>query len=74
MEQFKRALTIKPFSLDHQSGLLEALRVTDARGQNREADRLAQLGQTDETLETGGVFGARTSVVGNRNHVALSIT
>ncbi len=51
LEQFKRALTIEPSSLDHQSGLLEALRLTDARGQNREADRLAQLGRADEALE-----------------------
>ena len=47
-EQFKRALTIEPSSPDHQSGLLEALRLTDARGHNREADRLAQLGRIDE--------------------------
>ncbi len=50
-EQFKRALTIEPSSLEHQSGLLEALRLKDARGQNREADRLAQLGRTDEAME-----------------------
>jgi len=50
-EQFKRALTIEPSSLDHQSGLLEALRLNDARSQNREADRLVQLGRTDEALE-----------------------
>jgi general secretion pathway protein D len=50
-EQFKRALSIEPSSPDHQSGLLEALRLTDARGQNREADRLAQLGRTDEAME-----------------------
>jgi general secretion pathway protein D len=50
-EQFKRALTIEPSNPDHQSGLLEALRLTDARGQNREADRLAQLGRTDEAME-----------------------
>jgi general secretion pathway protein D len=50
-EQFKRALTIEPSSLDHQSGLLEALRLKDARDQNREADRLAQLGRTDEAME-----------------------
>jgi general secretion pathway protein D len=31
--------------------LLEALRLNDARGQNREADRLAQLGRTDEAME-----------------------
>ena len=49
-EQFKRALTIEPSGLDHQSGLLEALRVKDARGQNREADRLAQLGRSDEAM------------------------
>jgi general secretion pathway protein D len=51
MEQFKRALTMEPSSLEHQSGLLEALRLKDARGQNREADRLAQLGRTDEAIE-----------------------
>jgi general secretion pathway protein D len=50
-EQFKRALTIEPTSQEHQSGLLEALRLNDARGQNREADRLAQLGRTDEAME-----------------------
>ncbi len=50
-EQFKRALTIEPTSLEHQSGLLEALRLKDARGQNREADRLAQLGRIDEAME-----------------------
>jgi len=50
-EQFKRALTIEPSSPDHQSGLLEALRLTDARGHNREADRLAQLGRADEAME-----------------------
>ena len=50
-EQFKRALTIEPSSEEHQSGLLEALRLNDARGQNREADRLAQLGRTDEAME-----------------------
>ena len=51
IEQFKRALTIEPSNLDHQSGLLEALRLKDARSQNREADRLAQLGRTDEAME-----------------------
>ncbi len=51
MEQFKRALTMEPSSAEHQSGLLEALRLKDARGQNREADRLAQLGRTDEAME-----------------------
>jgi general secretion pathway protein D len=51
MEQFKRALTIEPSNLDHQSGLLEALRLKDARGQHREADRLAQLGRTEEAME-----------------------
>lgn len=50
-EQFKRALTIEPSSQEHQSGLLEALRLKDARGQNREADRLVQLGRTDEAME-----------------------
>src|SRR5262245_22535476 len=51
IEQFKRALTIEPSSAEHQAGLLEAIRLKDARGQNREADRLAQLGRTDEAME-----------------------
>jgi len=51
IEQFKRALTIEPSSAEHQAGLLEALRLKDARGQNREADRLAQLGRPDEAME-----------------------
>jgi general secretion pathway protein D len=51
MEQFQRALTIEPSSLEHQSGLHEVLRLKEARGQNREADRLAQLGRTDEAME-----------------------
>ena len=51
LEQFKRALTIEPSSSEHQSGLLEALRLKDARTQNREADRLAQLGRADEAME-----------------------
>jgi len=51
LEQFKRALTIEPSSSEHQSGLLEALRLKDARAQNREADRLAQLGRADEAME-----------------------
>jgi general secretion pathway protein D len=51
IEQFKRALTIEPSSSEHQAGLLEALRLKDARGQNREADRLAQLGRADEAME-----------------------
>lgn len=51
LEQFKRALTMEPSSAEHQSGLLEALRLKDARAQNREADRLAQLGRTDEAME-----------------------
>ena len=50
-EQFKRALTIEPSNQEHQSGLLEALRLNDARGQNREAGRLAQLGRNDEAME-----------------------
>ena len=50
-DQFKHALTIEPSNPEHQSGLAEALRLKEARDQNREAGRLAQLGRVDEALE-----------------------
>jgi len=51
VEQFKRALTIDPTNPEHQAGLAEAMRLKEAREQYREADRLAQLGRTDEAME-----------------------
>ena len=50
IEQFKRALTIEPASTEHQSSLSEAIRLKEARSQYREAERLAQLGRTDEAM------------------------
>jgi len=50
-EQFRRALTIEPANPSHQAGLAEALRLKEAREHYREADRLAQLGRTDEAME-----------------------
>lgn len=51
IEQFKRALTIEPTSQVHQASLAEATRFKDARVQFREAERLAQLGRTEEAME-----------------------
>jgi len=51
LEQFKRALAIEPSNPEHQAGLAEAMRLKEAREQYREADRLAQLGRTDEAME-----------------------
>lgn len=50
IEQFKRALTIEPASTEHQSSLSEAIRLKESRSQFREAERLAQLGRTDEAM------------------------
>lgn len=50
IEQFKRALTLEPSSSEHQASLSEAVRVKEARVQHREAERLAQLGRTDEAM------------------------
>ena len=50
IEQFKRALTIEPSSAEHQASLSEAIRLKEARSQHREAERLAQLGRTDEAM------------------------
>ena len=49
-EEFKRALTIEPSSAEHQASLMEATRMQEARSQYREAERLAQLGRTDEAM------------------------
>ncbi|MGH9427632.1 MAG: tetratricopeptide repeat protein, partial [Terriglobia bacterium] len=51
-DQFKRALTMEPSNSEHQTGLAEALRHKEARGQHREADRLVQLGRVDEAMES----------------------
>jgi general secretion pathway protein D len=51
LEQFKRALAIEPSNPEHQAGLAEAMRLKEAREHYREADRLAQLGRTDEAME-----------------------
>ena len=50
IEQFKRALTIEPSSAEHQASLSEAVRLKESRSQYREAERLAQLGRTDEAM------------------------
>lgn len=50
IEQFKRALTIEPSSAEHQASLSEAIRLKESRSQYREAERLAQLGRTDEAM------------------------
>lgn len=51
IEEFKRALALEPSNGEYQSGLSEAVRIKDARDQHREAERLAQLGRTDEAME-----------------------
>ncbi len=51
IDEFKRALAIDPTNPQHQSGMAEALRLKEARGQFREAERLAQLGRADEAME-----------------------
>jgi len=51
LEQFKRALAIEPSNPEHQAGLAEAMRLKEAREHYREADRLAQLGRSDEAME-----------------------
>jgi general secretion pathway protein D len=50
IDQFKRALTIEPTNPRHQASLAEALRLQEARSQYREAERLAQLGRTEEAM------------------------
>ena len=50
IEEFKRALTIEPSGAEHQASLLEATRMKESRSQYREAERLAQLGRTDEAM------------------------
>jgi general secretion pathway protein D len=50
LEEFKRALTIEPSSVEYQSGFQEATRLKESRSHFREAERLAQLGRTEEAL------------------------
>lgn len=51
LEQFRRALTIDPASSAYQSDVAQANRLKESRQQLREAERMAQLGRTDEALE-----------------------
>jgi general secretion pathway protein D len=51
VDEFKRALAIEPANTEYQTGMAEALRLKEARGQYREAERLAQMGRTDEAME-----------------------
>lgn len=51
IEQFKQALTIEPSGAEHQASLAEAIRLKESRSQYREAERLVQLGRTDEAID-----------------------
>jgi general secretion pathway protein D len=51
VEQFKQALAMDPARVEYQASLAEAVRLKESRTQYREADRLAQLGRTDEAIE-----------------------
>jgi general secretion pathway protein D len=50
LEEFKRALAIEPSNAEYQAGFQDATRVNESRSQYREAERLAQLGRTEEAL------------------------
>jgi len=50
LEEFERALAIEPSNADYQAGFQDAIRVKESRSQFREAERLAQLGRTEEAL------------------------
>ena len=50
LEEFKRALAIEPSKAEYQAGFQDATRVKESRSQYREAERLAQLGRTEEAL------------------------
>lgn len=52
VEEFKRAISIEPSNPDYQAGLTETLRLKDAREQAKEADKLAQLGRSEDALHT----------------------
>jgi general secretion pathway protein D len=51
IEQFKQALAIEPSKAEHQASLAEAIRLKESRSQYREAERLVQLGRTDEAID-----------------------
>ena len=51
IDEFKRALAIEPTNPEHHEGLAESLRLKEARDHYREAERLAQLGRTEEAME-----------------------
>jgi general secretion pathway protein D len=51
LESFKRALAMDPANTEYQTSFNEALRLKESRSHFREADRLAQLGRTDEALQ-----------------------
>ena len=50
LEEFKRALAIEPSNAEYQAGFQDTIRVKESRSQYLEAERLAQLGRTDEAL------------------------
>ena len=50
LEEFKRALAIEPSKAEYQAGFREAVRLKESRVQYREAERLAQLGRTEDAL------------------------
>ena len=50
LEEFERALAIEPSRAEYQAGFQDATRVKESRSQYREAERLAQLGRTEEAL------------------------
>ncbi|MGQ0812286.1 MAG: secretin N-terminal domain-containing protein [Nitrospiraceae bacterium] len=51
LDEYKRALSMEPTSVEHQTGFAEALRHKEARDLTRESDRLVQVGRVDEALE-----------------------
>lgn len=50
LEEFERALAIEPSRAEYQAGFQDATRVKESRSQYREAERLVQLGRTEEAL------------------------
>lgn len=50
LEEFERALAIEPSRAEYQAGFQDATRMKESRSQYREAERLAQLGRTEEAL------------------------
>jgi general secretion pathway protein D len=50
LEEFERALAIDPSNAEYQAGFQDVTRVKESRSQYREAERLIQLGRTEEAL------------------------